>query len=103
MSILKITDIKHVARLARLKLKNKEVEKYKDQLGKVINYIDELNEVNTSLVAPTSQTTGLTNVTRPDKVNENYLLTVEEATSGKDDVHNNYFVVPMLLKKRKDR
>jgi aspartyl-tRNA(Asn)/glutamyl-tRNA(Gln) amidotransferase subunit C len=103
MAKLKHSDVVHVAKLANLRLSEAEITKFTKQLKDVIDYIEDLDNVETSLVEPTSQTTGLTNITRQDKINPNYILDVEAAISGKDDTHNNYFVVPMLLTKRKDR
>ena len=61
-------EIEHIANLARLKLTDKEIKKYGDQLSGVLSYIDQLKEVNTDDVEPTAQVTGLTNVLRDDKV-----------------------------------
>jgi aspartyl-tRNA(Asn)/glutamyl-tRNA(Gln) amidotransferase subunit C len=103
MAKLTSSVVKHVAKLAQLKLKPSEVEKFKKQLSEVISYIDELNEVNTSKTEPTSQTTGLTNVTRKDSRKTNEGLTQEEAVSGTDKSFNGYFKVPMILTERSDK
>lgn len=55
-------NILHLAKLAKLKLTDEEVEKYLKQLEDTVEYIDNLNELNTDSVEPTSQTTGLSNV-----------------------------------------
>ena len=62
--------VRHIAKLAKLELSNEEVRKFAGQLTNVLEYIDVLNEVDTEGVEPTSQVTGLTNVTEgDDKVN----------------------------------
>ena len=61
-------EIQHIADLARLELTNEELEKYGSQLSGVLNYIDELKEVDTANVAPTAQVTGLENIMRADEV-----------------------------------
>jgi aspartyl-tRNA(Asn)/glutamyl-tRNA(Gln) amidotransferase subunit C len=58
--------VRHIAKLARLDLKDDEVSRYSSQLTNILTYIEILNEVKTDGVAPTSQVTGLQNVTRPD-------------------------------------
>jgi len=63
-------EIQHIADLARLELTNEELEKYGSQLSGVLNYIDELKEVDTANVAPTAQVTGLENIMRNDEVEE---------------------------------
>ena len=67
---------------------------------KVVDYISELSHVDTSGIESTSQTTGLTNVYRSDKTNAQETLSVEDATGGSENVHNNYFVVSSVLEKR---
>lgn len=60
--------VRHTAKLARLKLTEEEVELYSRQLSQVLDYMDILDEVDTSSVEPTSQVTGLKNVYREDKI-----------------------------------
>ena len=103
MAMGKLTknDVEHVARLARLPLSDKEILKFQKQLSEVVTYVSELAAVDTSKTKPTSQSTGLTNVSRPD-ISKSKGLTQEEALSGTESLHNGYFVVPQILDK-KDR
>ena len=57
-----------IAKLARIELTEKEVEKFQKELSTVIAYVDALKEVNTEGVEEVSQVTGLVNVQREDKV-----------------------------------
>lgn len=100
MAKLDPSSVKHVAHLARLPLNDNEIKLYSKQLSEVVSYIDQLNEVDTDNIEPTSQTTGLTNVTRNDEIDAVSVLTADEALSGTDKTHNGYFVVPMLLTNR---
>ncbi len=58
--------VRHIGKLARLRLTDEEVEKFAPELTSILQYIDKLSEVNTENVAPTSQLTGLENVFRSD-------------------------------------
>lgn len=60
--------VKHVAKLARLKLSDDEVEKFSGQLGDVLDYMKILEEADVSNVEETSQVTGLTNVSQTDEI-----------------------------------
>jgi aspartyl-tRNA(Asn)/glutamyl-tRNA(Gln) amidotransferase subunit C len=60
--------VKHVAKLARMKLDDAEIEKFTKQLDKVFGYMDVLNEVDTENVPETSQVTGLLNVLEEDEI-----------------------------------
>jgi aspartyl-tRNA(Asn)/glutamyl-tRNA(Gln) amidotransferase subunit C len=62
--------IQHIANLARLQLNDSELEKYAEQMSGILEYVEQLNKVDTSAVAPTAQVTGLENVLRVDEVNE---------------------------------
>ncbi|MFA6551116.1 MAG: Asp-tRNA(Asn)/Glu-tRNA(Gln) amidotransferase subunit GatC [Patescibacteria group bacterium] len=64
---LKKEEVQHIADLAHLELTDEELEKYGSQLSGVLDYIDELKEVDTAEVQPTAQVTGLTNVMRADE------------------------------------
>ncbi len=63
---LTLDQVKHVAKLANLPLTSKEEEKYSEQLSKILDYIEQLNKVNTSNVEPTFNVTGQNNVMRED-------------------------------------
>ncbi len=60
--------IRHIAKLARLKLSDDQVSKFAKQIDGVLKYMDVLNEVDTDGVVETSQVTGLKNVSREDIV-----------------------------------
>lgn len=59
--------VKHIAKLARIKLSDEEVEKFSGQLSSVFEYMEILEEVDTEGVAETSQVTGLENVAEKDE------------------------------------
>jgi aspartyl-tRNA(Asn)/glutamyl-tRNA(Gln) amidotransferase subunit C len=103
MSKLKNDEILHVAKLAKLNLTDKEINDYTSQLSSVIDYFSELSEVDTETIEPTSQTTGLENVTRQDGVKVDNFLTQDEAIGGSDKIHNGYFKVKAVLEGRTDK
>ena len=60
-------DIKHIAKLARIKLTEKEEKKFEKELSSILEFIDQLNKVDTSKVGPAYQITGLVNSFRTDE------------------------------------
>ncbi len=102
MATLSKSDVIHVAKLAALKLTDAEIEKFLPQLSSIINFISELNEVDTTNTEPTSSTTGLSNVVRDDE-DIRPSLTQEEALSGTDNTYNGYFKVEAILSERSDK
>ena len=63
-------EIEHIAKLARLDLTEEELKNYGSQLSDILNYIDQLKEVDVTDVEPTAQITGLENILRNDEVND---------------------------------
>ena len=102
MGKLKKTDVEHIGKLANLKLTSEEIEKFQGQLTKILDYVEELNEVDTSNTKPTSQTTGLTDVIKEDKLDLSQGLKQEETLSGTEKTYNDYFVVPYVLTQKDD-
>ena len=96
-------DILHVAKLSKLTLSREEIVRYQKQLSEVVGYVEELNEIETEGVEPTSQTTGLEDVLRDDEIKIEDCLTSEEALSGTDKGVNNYFATPPLLEERGEK
>lgn len=60
--------VRHVAKLARLALKDEEVQKFSGQLSAVLDYVEILKEADTENVELTNQVTGLVNVMEKDEV-----------------------------------
>jgi len=88
-------DVAHIAQLANLPLKDEEISKFETQLKSTLEYVDQLNEVDTKNIKPTSQVTGLENVTREDIATQS--LTQGQALSNSKNVHNGLFKVKGVL------
>jgi aspartyl-tRNA(Asn)/glutamyl-tRNA(Gln) amidotransferase subunit C len=63
-------EVKHMALLARLKLSEPEIKKYQKQLGEVLDYVAQLQKLNTKNIEPCSGGTELVNVFREDEAQE---------------------------------
>ncbi|MEK7526746.1 MAG: Asp-tRNA(Asn)/Glu-tRNA(Gln) amidotransferase subunit GatC [Patescibacteria group bacterium] len=99
MSNLTQTQVKHVAKLAKLNLTQTQVKKYKDQLSTILAHIEQLSQVDTANVLPTSQTTGLTNVFRADQIIEKRILPLEDVFLNTKNKDKNQFVVDAVVNK----
>lgn len=69
--------VKKVAKLANLPITSSQEEKYADQLSAIIDYIEQLQKVDTTGVEPTYNITPLASVFRSDETDES--LSQEEA------------------------
>jgi aspartyl-tRNA(Asn)/glutamyl-tRNA(Gln) amidotransferase subunit C len=61
------SDVKKIAKLARLRLSSDEVTRYGEQLTKILDSMAELAKVDTASVPPTTSVLGAVNVTREDE------------------------------------
>jgi len=61
-------NIEYISKLARLDLDEKEKGVFSNQLKRIIEYVEKLNQVNTEGVEPTAHTLEITNVWREDMV-----------------------------------
>ena len=90
---MKITDreVLYVAALAHLELTPAEVERFTSQLNGILEYMDQLNELDTSGVEPTSHVLPLSNVLREDEAGRDEVL----ANAPQQD--RDHFVVPKII------
>jgi len=64
---LDIKEIEHLAKLARLDIKTAEKKKFAHQLGDILDYFNQLQELDTRGVDITSQVINLVNISRVDE------------------------------------
>ena len=68
MSTITNDDVRHLAHLSSLQMSDAEVESLRADIEKIINYINQLDELDTDGVEPTYQVTGRQNVWRDDEI-----------------------------------
>ncbi len=95
--ILTKEEILHLAKLANLKLTEKEIEKYCKQLEETVEFVENLNELPTGKVKPTSQTTNLTNVFFADGEKSKRTFESAKATENAKSKKDGYFVVKRIM------
>lgn len=88
-------DVAYVANLARLSLDDAEIKKLGGQLNDLLDYINKLNEADTSKVGPTSHILPLQNVLREDEVKPS--LPADEVMKNAPAKEGNYFKVPKVI------
>ena len=94
---MKITkeQVVHVAKLAKLTVSEEEKEKLTFQMEQILNYVDQLNELNTAGIEPTSHAILLENVFRED--GEKPSLPIEAALRNAPDQEKGFFKVPKVI------
>jgi aspartyl-tRNA(Asn)/glutamyl-tRNA(Gln) amidotransferase subunit C len=61
-------EVQHITQLARLKLSEKEVEKYQREFSKILDYVGKLKEIDVSKIKHDSLVFTKENITRKDEV-----------------------------------
>lgn len=89
------TTVRHVAGLARLSVTDDEVSLFARQLAAILDYVDQINELNTDDVLPTAHALPVVNVFREDCVDPSY--EPADALSNAPDAHDGFFKVPKVL------
>ncbi|WP_158734640.1 Asp-tRNA(Asn)/Glu-tRNA(Gln) amidotransferase subunit GatC [Alteribacillus sp. YIM 98480] len=87
--------VKHVAHLARLSVTEKEVDTFTEQLDAIIGFAEQLNELDTDGVEPTTHVLDIHNVLREDKQRPS--LDREEALKNAPDQEDGQVKVPSVL------
>jgi len=87
--------VEKVAHLSRLELSAKELELFSGQLKAIVDYIQKLNELDTSDVEPLAHCLPISNVFREDEVLPS--LSAEQALANAPDRAGDYFKVPQIL------
>ena len=95
--VLSKEEILHLADLAKLKLTNEEVEKFRKQLSEIIGYIEQLNKVDTENVEPVAQLTELTSVDREDVSSDVQSLTQTQALQNTKSTKDGYIRVDAIF------
>ncbi len=88
-------EVEKVARLARLTLTEDEIETITPQLDKILEYVDKLNELDTSGVEPTSHVSAHPVGLREDLTTPS--LSKEEALGNAPDRKDDFFRVPKII------
>ena len=85
-------DVLHVARLARLALREDEIERLQVQLNAILDAVGKVSELDLADVPPTSHPLALVNVLAPDEPEP--CLPVEEALANAPEREGDFFRVP---------
>lgn len=88
-------EVRYVADLARLQLDDTEVKHLANDMNSILGYMDLLNELDTTNVAPLEHVIELDSRLRPDVAKEP--LAHEDALKNAPDADSDYFRVPKVI------
>jgi aspartyl-tRNA(Asn)/glutamyl-tRNA(Gln) amidotransferase subunit C len=94
---MKITEeeIENVAELARLEVSGDEKKVLTEQMNRILDYMEKLNELDTTEVVPTSHAIDLQNAFRKDRVQES--LPRNESLKNAPETNEAEFIVPRVI------
>lgn len=93
--MITLKEVEHVAKLARLDLSEAEKAKYADQLGKLLEYFNQLKEIDTQNIEPMAHPVQAVNVVREDIIAPAFSR--EEILNNAPEVEDGYFKVPKII------
>jgi aspartyl-tRNA(Asn)/glutamyl-tRNA(Gln) amidotransferase subunit C len=88
-------EVRKVANLARLELTSEEEEKFTGQLNDILDYFEQLSELDTSKVKPTTRAIDVSNVMRSDDLQP--FEKRESILEGSPDRDGEFFKVPKIM------
>lgn len=94
---MKITrdEVLHVAHLARLEIDDHLIDRFADQIATILEYVEQLNQVDTQGIKPTSHAIALNNAFRKDQVATH--LNRDQALANAPDKGEGSFMVPKVV------
>lgn len=87
--------VRHVAKLARLELSEPQVETYRRSLSSILEYVEKLQAINVSDIAPMAHPLSMTNRLAEDTVTEP--MPLEALLRNAPAVEGPYLAVPKVL------
>lgn len=87
--------VRHIAKLARLDLSEEEVRLFAGQLGDIVEYVKQLESVDTEGVEPMAHARPVTDVFRADVPGSSF--NPEQALANAPQREGNFFKVPAVL------
>ncbi|EKV01658.1 glutamyl-tRNA(Gln) and/or aspartyl-tRNA(Asn) amidotransferase, C subunit [Leptolyngbya sp. PCC 7375] len=93
--MIDLEQVRKVALLARLELTEAEEQQFTEQLSGILDYVQQLNELNTENIEPTTRAIELSNITRQDELAP--FADRESILDIAPDREDDFFKVPKIL------
>lgn len=87
--------VRRIARLARIKITDEEAKSLEGELTGILNWVEQLGEVDTADVAPMTRVVAQTLKMREDRVTDGEIA--DDIVKNAPVVDDHYFVVPKVV------
>jgi aspartyl-tRNA(Asn)/glutamyl-tRNA(Gln) amidotransferase subunit C len=101
MSRITLKEVEELAMLSRLQLEGDEAERMRGALEAVLSYIDQIQELDTTGVAPLTHAVGFACPLRPDEIEPS--LPIEAVLQNAPRKDDRFFEVPRIVPKSDGR
>lgn len=92
-------DVLHLAKLVNLSLSEEEIDQIQEQLSDTLDYVINLDELDTSKVAGMSHSTDVKNITFEDGMKSTRTFSQGEANANSKKKKDGFFVVDKIIDK----
>ncbi|MGO9379311.1 MAG: Asp-tRNA(Asn)/Glu-tRNA(Gln) amidotransferase subunit GatC [Dissulfurispiraceae bacterium] len=92
---LSLDEVRHIAQLSRLALSEEETELYALQLSKIIDYVEQLSNLDTSAIESTSHIIPLNNIMADDILGVS--LSLQDALKNAPDAAEKFYRIPKII------
>ncbi len=87
--------VKHIAKLSRLEFSDSEIENFKDDLGNIVEYVNEIQKIDTTSVEDVLNCVDAKTELRKDQIKKSF--TQEEALKNAPSKKAGAFYVPLVI------
>jgi aspartyl-tRNA(Asn)/glutamyl-tRNA(Gln) amidotransferase subunit C len=87
--------VRRIARLARIAITDEEAERLEAELSGILDWVAQLDELDTSNVAPMTRVEAMTMKKREDVVTDGFCA--DDIVKNAPEVDDHYFVVPKIV------
>ena len=94
---ISLEQIKHLAHLSRLEFSEKELKEMQGDMGKILDFVAQIDALDLSGIEPLTQMSDSVNVMREDQTKG--MIQKAEALKNAPDANSDYFRVPKFGKK----
>ncbi len=95
--MLKKEEIKHIANLARISLKEEEISQFQRDISQILDYFAKLQEIDTQKIESIGHISGIENVFRPDSIRECDAAVCERILENAPEIKDKCFKVKSVL------
>lgn len=96
MAKLSREDVLKLAQLSHIRLSEEEIERFREELSVILDYVEMLDKADVSGLEPTYQVTGLKNVMRSDE-EQDYGYKVSELLKNAPHIKDGQFQVKRVI------